>query len=93
MTVYVYKPPHQAPLSGPGLPLWYGLTADTEQELHSLAQMIGLDRRLYRPADSTERQLPLVGHYDLDEGEHDRAVAVGAQPITWHQHKRMQRHH
>jgi Protein of unknown function (DUF4031) len=94
MTVYVYKLPHQAPLGGPYPPPWYGLTADSEPELHALAEMIGQDRQFYRAADPEgQQQLPLVGHYDLDEGQRDQAVAAGAQPISWRQRKRMLSHH
>jgi Protein of unknown function (DUF4031) len=93
MTVYVYKLPHQNPLGGSYPPPWYGLTADTEQELHSLAEVIGQNRQFYRPPHPEgQQQLPSVGHYDLDQGQRDQAVAAGAEPISWHQHKKMQRH-
>ena len=35
--------------------------------------------------------LPLVGHYDLDEGERDRAVAKGAKSLTTREHDKMLR--
>jgi len=35
--------------------------------------------------------LPLVGHYDLDEGERDLAVAKGAIPQTQREHDKMLR--
>jgi Protein of unknown function (DUF4031) len=72
-------------------PPWFGLTADTEDELHSLAEAIGLYRHFYRPRIVGGATLPVVGHYDLDEGERHRAVAMGARPITARQHARMLR--
>jgi hypothetical protein len=35
--------------------------------------------------------LPLVGHYDLDEGERDRAVVKGAKPLARREHDKMLR--
>jgi hypothetical protein len=35
--------------------------------------------------------LPLVGHYDVDERERDRAVASGAKPLTTREHDKMLR--
>jgi len=70
---------------------WFGLTADTLEELHPFAKGLGLNRRLYRPRTAGSKVLPLVGHYDLDEGERDRAVAKGAKPLTAHEHDKMLR--
>lgn len=93
MTVYAYKFAGQG--SKPftvAWPLpWFGLTADTEEELHSFARELGLARQLYRPVKDGPEVLPLVGHYDLDEGERDRAVARGAQPLTTREHEKMLR--
>jgi Protein of unknown function (DUF4031) len=91
VTVYVYKLAGQrAKFFTQSYPFpWYGLTADTEEELHPFAESIGLYRHFYRPVLSGERQLPLPGHYDLDEGERDRAVDKGARPITTREHKKM----
>ena len=84
MTVYVYKMQHQGnfvtrEMSDP----WYGLTADTEDELHAIAAQLGIPRQGFE-------QGPLVGaqrvsvswHYTVTAGERDRAIALGAQAIT-----------
>jgi hypothetical protein len=84
VTIYVYKLRGQrtiAPSQAYSAP-WFGLTADTEDELHPFAEMLGLYRRFYKPPTPDVQHVPGVGHYDLDEGEHDRAVANGAQSIT-----------
>jgi hypothetical protein len=86
MTVYVYKLPGQSagfsgrsPMSDP----WFGLTADTEDELHDFAARLGLTRVMYQAAAPHEpEQASISGHYDLTEGERDQAVALGAQAIT-----------
>jgi Protein of unknown function (DUF4031) len=93
MAVYVYMYGGQKPkamtYSWPHP--WFGLTADTEEELHPFAEDIGMDRQLYRPRMAGSEVLPLVGHYDLDEGERDRAVAKGAIPQTHREHDKMLR--
>jgi hypothetical protein len=93
MTVYVYKYGGQGPkpfTAAWPLP-WFGLTADTEEELHPFAEQIGLLRQFYRPRMAGSEVLPLVGHYDLDEGERDRAVAHGAKPLSTREHDKMLR--
>jgi hypothetical protein len=95
VTVYVYKLRGSHPFGQRGYrsyePPWFGLTADTEEELHPLAEDIGLYRHFYRPRAVGEAILPVVGHYDLDEAERDRAVARGAKPITARRHAKMLR--
>jgi len=85
MTVYVYKLEGQRgrPFASnyPFFP-WYGLTADTAEELHSFAESIGQYRSFYRPCRSDGAEVPLVGHYDIDQGERDRAIENGARPIS-----------
>lgn len=93
MAVYVYKP------AGQGTALfgrtahpdpWFALTADTEDELHALAADVGLTRAMFRPATPAgRRQPPVAGHYDLTQGERDRAVTLGAQPVTARDAERM----
>jgi Protein of unknown function (DUF4031) len=84
MTVYVYK------FEGAYYP-WYGLTADTVDELHAFAELLGLSRQFYRPVLSDGVETPLVGHYELSPGDHDRAVKNGASPISMREHKKMLR--
>ncbi len=95
MTVYVYKYGGQGPGPYPSAQAWphpwFGLTADTEEELHPFAEELGLYRHFYRPVRGGARVLPLVGHYDLDEGERDRAVGRGAKPISQRAHDKMLR--
>jgi hypothetical protein len=95
MTVYVHK------LRGQGAALlgrtaspdpWFVLTADSDDELHAFAEGLGLTRVMFRPGTPAgPRQAPAAGHYDLTLGERDRAVALGAQPISPRAADRMER--
>ena len=86
MTVYVYELPGQrhtlfgrSPMSDP----WFGLTADTEDELHAFAARLGLTRVMFQPGTPDgQQQVSASGHYDVTEGERDQAVALGAQPMS-----------
>ena len=95
MTAYVYKLPGQGGAlfgrtSHPDP--WFALTADADDELHALAADLGLTRAMFRPAaPGGPRRAPVAAHYDLTPGEHDRAVARGAQPITARDAERMAR--
>ena len=85
MTVYVHKLRGQSGLlSGTTLnDPWFGLTADTEDELQAFAARLGLQRNTFQPGTPTgPRQASLTGHYDVTEGERDQAVTLGAQAIT-----------
>lgn len=85
MTIYVYPLKGQRPIAPIRYaePLWYGMTADSEDELHPFAESIGLYRHFYRPPDvAVSPQALGIGHYDLDQAESDRAVAGGAQRMT-----------
>ncbi len=62
---------------------WFVLTADTDDELHAFAASLGLTRDMFRPGTPALPQHAAVpGHYDVTLGEHDRAVALGAQVLT-----------
>jgi hypothetical protein len=62
---------------------WFALTADTDDELHALAASLGLTRVMFGPgAPGAPRKPAVAAHYDLTPGEHDRAVALGAQQIS-----------
>jgi Protein of unknown function (DUF4031) len=85
MTVYVHKLRGQsALLSGrTSYDPWFGLTADTEDELHAFAARLGLRRSMFQPGGPTgPQQVSVTGHYDVTEGERDQAVALGAHAIT-----------
>lgn len=85
MTVYVYKLPGQSHAffgRSPSPDPWFGLTADTEAELHEFAARLGLTRVMFQAgAPAGPPQASVSGHYDVTEGERDRAVALGAQAI------------
>ena len=89
MTVYVYKLPGQShglfgrsPYPDP----WFGLTADTEDELHAFAAKLGLTRIMFQPGTpGGPHQVSATGHYDVTEGERDRAIALGAQTVAHEQ--------
>lgn len=92
MAVYVYELPGQrwrpVGLSDP----WFGLTADTDDELHAFAARLGLTRDMFRPGPPAgPQQAPTAGRYDLTQGERDRAVALGGQAISAREASRMER--
>ncbi len=95
MTVYVHKLPGQSGLLlgrvAPPNP-WFSLTASSDDELHALAERLGLTHNMFRPGiAAAPRQAPVAPHYALTEGERDRAVALGANSITPRQAARMQK--
>jgi hypothetical protein len=70
---------------------WFVLTADTDDELHAFAASLGLTRVMFRPGkQALPHQVPVAAHYDVTLGERDRAVALGAQPITPEEADRME---
>jgi hypothetical protein len=70
---------------------WFVLTADTDDELHAFAASLGLTRVMFRPGTPAgPHQQPVAAHYDVTPGERDRAVALGAQPITPEEADRME---
>jgi hypothetical protein len=95
MTVYVHKLRGQSGLLSGRTPRpdpWFGLTADTEEELHAFAAKLGLQRDMFHPGTPTGPQpLSVSGHYDVTMGERDQAVALGAQAITPREEDKMER--
>jgi hypothetical protein len=95
MNVYVHKPRGQgAALFGrtASPDPWFALTADTDDELHALAARLGLTRVMFRPGTAAgPRRSPAAGHYDLTLGERDRAVQLGARPVTAREADRIER--
>jgi Protein of unknown function (DUF4031) len=83
MAVYVNKLRGQGRLllgrTPPPRP-FFGLTADTQDELHAFAAQLGIRRD---PGTPVGPQHELVTRqYTLTEGQRDRAVQLGAQVIT-----------
>jgi hypothetical protein len=54
------------------------LLADTRAELHELAEQVGMPRRAFQDH-------PWRWHYDLPGPLRERALALGALPLTMHE--------
>jgi hypothetical protein len=81
MAVYVSKLRGQGRLLvGRGATPCFGLTADTEDELHAFAGRLGVRRDPSSPVGSRQEQV--TRHYTLTERERDRAIELGARVIT-----------
>ncbi|MGH3254938.1 MAG: DUF4031 domain-containing protein [Streptosporangiaceae bacterium] len=87
MAVYVYKLRDLSRLlmgrTAPPPPL-FGLSADTEDELHAFAARLGIRRDAGSPGGVTR-------HYTMTQGERDRAVVLGAQAIKAREAAKMER--
>lgn len=70
MAVYVDKPIHRY-----GRMLMCHMLADTEQELHAMADHIGVDRRHYQCGASTP-------HYDICRAKRTLAIKAGAEEVS-----------
>jgi hypothetical protein len=83
VAVYVNKLRDRARLfygrTAPPSPL-FGLTADTQDELHAFAASLGVRRDPGTPVGP--QQELVTRRYTLTEGQRDRAVGLGAQVIT-----------
>lgn len=55
------------------------MIADTDDELHAMADRIGVARRWHQAPPQHD------SHYDIALSKRQRAVAAGAIPITWKQ--------
>ncbi len=73
MAVYV-----DAPIWEGGGRLWCHLTADTAEELHAFASVLGLRRSRFQAKPGR----PWVDHYDIAEPKRGQAVALGAVEVT-----------
>ncbi|CAN5556153.1 DUF4031 domain-containing protein [soil metagenome] len=58
--------------------LWCHLTADTADELHAFAALLGLRRSRFQSKPGR----PWVDHYDITDSKRRQAVALGAVGIT-----------
>jgi len=70
-------------------PPFFGLTADSQDELHAFAAMLGIPRDPGTPVGP--QQELVTRRYLLTEGERDRAVGLGAQAITAREADKMER--
>ncbi len=66
---------------------WSHLLADDPEELHALAGALGIPRRGYQ----RHRRSAALNHYDLPEALRQRAIELGAVPVTWRQMARLTR--
>jgi hypothetical protein len=83
VTVYVYKMKHQERWAGGISDPWFGLTADTEDELHEFAARLGLPRQESQPGGlAGSQQVPVSWRYTVTAGERDRAIELGAHAVT-----------
>lgn len=85
MAVYVDDWRQRATV-GPVTARWSHLTADTTEELHRFAAALGLRRAWFQG-----HRDPLRHHYDVTDDGRRRAIALGAQPVTWRQAARARR--
>jgi len=79
MTVYVDDAVH--PWRGER---WAHLLADTLDELHAFAALLGIPRRAFQDRTSG-------AHYDVTAAMRERAIALGAMPISRHRDRTLVR--
>jgi hypothetical protein len=61
---------------------WCHLTADTQDELHAFAELLGLKRAWFQRGRSYAGRPPVGWHYDVTDEMRARALALGAEPIS-----------
>lgn len=66
---------------------WSHLIADTTEELHAFAGLLGLDRRRFHHNPTR----PWKDHYDVPEAKRRQAIRLGAKPISSEEAARMLR--
>lgn len=66
---------------------WCHLTADTTDELHEFAALLGIPKRGFHHNPAR----PWKDHYDLPEGVREEALRLGAKPIGRREAVRMLR--
>ncbi len=80
MAVYLddwRQPAHLGPVDD----RWSHLVADTDEELHEFASRMGMRREWFQHKENRPHQ----GHYDVPERARQRALDLGAVPVTWRQ--------
>lgn len=78
MTVYV-DDMHLSPAGQLGRMKMSHLLADSEEELHAMADRIGVARRWHQAPPRHD------SHYDIAKSKRTQALAAGAIAITWRQ--------
>jgi hypothetical protein len=66
---------------------WSHLTADNSDELHAFASQLGLPRRAFQSKPGK----PMFDHYDVTEELREKAVTLGAVPLSWREAARLRR--
>jgi hypothetical protein len=69
---------------------WSGgghMQADTIEELHAMADRLGLERRWFQSRPGK----PWHDHYDLTQRRRKQAIQMGAIPLTWREAGRRNR--
>ncbi|MDO5505429.1 MAG: DUF4031 domain-containing protein [Pseudoxanthomonas suwonensis] len=61
---------------------WAHLMADTLEELHAFATLLGLPRRAFQDRHSG-------AHYDIDTALREHAITLGAVPISRHRDREL----
>jgi hypothetical protein len=62
---------------------WSHLFADTQKELHAFAAQLGLRRSYFQPGRPRgDGSASPHWHYDLTAGKRQRAISLGARPVT-----------
>ncbi len=72
---------------GPVDDRWSHLVADTDEELHAFAALLGMRREWFQHKEGRPHQ----AHYDVPDRARQRALDLGAVPVTWRQVGRMMR--
>lgn len=65
--------------------IMFHMLADTDEELHAMADLIGVDRKWYQAPPKHP------SHYDIAKSKRKLAVEAGAIEITWRQASAMNR--
>lgn len=72
----VYVDDHRVPWRGDR---WSHLLADTTEELHAFAALLGLPPRRFHHKPAR----PWKDHYDVPEAKRREAIGLGAEPIPF----------
>lgn len=83
MTVYVDNMRIRAKV-GTYVSRWSHLTADTREELHTFAELIGLNRSWFQEGTGLPGTYGAESwHYDVTDSKRKLALDYGAKPVEW----------